>query len=106
MRRRFAPRAPLLMITNDCRTMVIAMSERFRSSDDQVAQTGSSQSRPVFLRAADLAQRYRIHIVTVYRWVSRKNLPPPTRLSRGVTAWRSDVLERWEAERSAAKKTV
>ena len=75
--------------------------ERYREpvSRDQAAQTGSSHG-PVFLRAADLAQRYRIHIVTVWKWVQSGNLPQPTKLGPGVSAWRSDVIERWEQERS------
>jgi prophage regulatory protein len=60
----------------------------------------------IYLRAADLAQRFGVHPVTVWKWVRSGNLPQPTKLGPGVSAWRSDVLERWEAERSAAKKTA
>jgi len=82
--------------------------ERFRptsASGDQAPQissspdggeTGSSQGRPVFFRANDLAKRYGVHPITIYKWVRARNLPPPTRLSRGVTAWRSDHIEAWE----------
>ena len=97
--------------------MVIAMSrERFRPTSasgdqapqissspeggDQAPQTGSSQGRPVFFRANDLAKRYGVHPITICKWLRTKNLPPPTRLSPGVTAWRSDHIEAWETERS------
>ncbi|MGO8923339.1 MAG: helix-turn-helix transcriptional regulator [Xanthobacteraceae bacterium] len=91
--------------------------ERYRepsASGDQAPQTVSRDQAPqissshglIYYRAADLAQRFGVHPVTVWKWVQSGNLPQPTKLGPGVSAWRSDVLERWEAERSAAKKTA
>lgn len=54
-----------------------------------------------FLRARVLAARWGCHQTTVWRLVKRGELPAPTRISPGVVGWRSDVIERIEAERTS-----
>jgi hypothetical protein len=67
-----------------------------------------------YLRASQLATkpasdrrparpgRYPVSEATIWRWVSQGKFPQPERLSAGVTAWRADVLDRWDAARKAA----
>jgi predicted DNA-binding transcriptional regulator AlpA len=61
----------------------------------------SGDTDAVFFRAADLAKRFKVHPITVWKWASNGNLPPPTRLGPGTVAWRRDAIERWEQERTA-----
>ena len=51
----------------------------------------------VYFSAADLARRYRIHKITVWKWAARGRLPKPMKLSPGTTRWRSDLIESHEA---------
>lgn len=60
----------------------------------------ASPSPLQFLRARALAARWGCHQTTVWRLVKRGDLPAPTRISPGVVGWRSDVIERIEAERT------
>ena len=81
------------------------------SSRDQAAQTSSRDEAPqitsshgrIYYRASDLAKRYGVHVITVWRWRATGNLPEPTRLGPGTVGWRSDTIEAWESERSAQK---
>ena len=90
--------------------------ERYRepsASGDQAPQTVSRDQAPqissshglIYYRAADLARRYRIHIVTIWKWVANGNLPPPTRLGPNTVAWRSDQIEAWERSRPSSRTT-
>ncbi len=54
----------------------------------------------LFLRADDLATRWKIHPVTVWKWVSKGILPPPTKLGPNVRGWDSDVIKQYEASRT------
>jgi prophage regulatory protein len=90
------------------------------ASGDQVAQTSSGDKAPqtssgdqapkissshglIYYRAVDLAKRYQVHVVTIWKWLRSGNLPPPTRLGPNTVAWRSDRIEAWESERSAQR---
>lgn len=53
----------------------------------------------VYLSAAQLARRYGVHIVTVWRWAQTGQLPPPVRLTSRTTRWRRDEVEACEAKR-------
>jgi predicted DNA-binding transcriptional regulator AlpA len=55
----------------------------------------------VWLSAAQLAARYGVHIVTIWRWSQNGRLPRPHRISRGTTRWRKDEVETCEAQRAA-----
>jgi prophage regulatory protein len=76
--------------------MVSAMTRKY------LPRPSTSDSSGVyFLRATDLARRYRIHIITVWKWTREGNLPRPARLGPSTVGWRSDVIEAWEAARMA-----
>ena len=86
------------------------LRQRYRASSasgDQAPQTSSGDQAPktshglTYYRAVDLAKRYQIHVVTIWKWLRSGNLPPPTRLGPNTVAWRSDHIEAWESERSA-----
>jgi prophage regulatory protein len=70
------------------------------SSRDQAPKIASSH-RLIYYRAVDLAERYQVHVVTIWKWLRSGNLPPSTRLGPNTVAWRSDHIEAWETERSS-----
>jgi predicted DNA-binding transcriptional regulator AlpA len=61
-----------------------------------------SDNKIVFYRASDLAKRYRVHVITIWKWVSSGNLPRPMRIGPNTRAWRSTDIEAWEAKRAKA----
>lgn len=52
----------------------------------------------VYLSAAQLARRYGVHVVTVWRWAQIGRIPRPIRLTPRTTRWRKDQIEAREAE--------
>lgn len=58
----------------------------------------------VYLSAAQLARRYSVHVVTVWRWAQTGRLPPPIRLTPRTTRWRKDQIEASEAERERSNE--
>ena len=53
----------------------------------------------VYLTDKDLAERYRVHRTTVWRWVRRGNFPSPDRLSENCSRWSGEKVEAWEQSR-------
>lgn len=53
----------------------------------------------VYLSAKQLAKRYGVHVVTVWRWAQIGRLPKPERLTPRTTRWRKDAIEAKDAER-------
>lgn len=60
-----------------------------------------SENGVVYLSAAQLARRYGVHIVTVWRWAQTGRLPQPVRLTPRTTRWRRDEIEASEAKRES-----
>lgn len=57
-----------------------------------------------FLSDVDLAARYAINRVTIWRWLSDKpDFPRPVALSERVRRWRLSEIEAWEAARERVK---
>jgi prophage regulatory protein len=54
----------------------------------------------VYLSAAQLARRYGVHIVTVWRWAQIGRIPRPVRLTPRTTRWRKDQIEAADADRA------
>jgi predicted DNA-binding transcriptional regulator AlpA len=54
-----------------------------------------------YLSDRQVAQRYGISRVSVWRWVSSGRLPRPSRLGPHTTRWRLDDLEHFETQRAA-----
>ena len=73
------------------------------SSRDEAPQITSSHGR-IYYRASDLAKRYGVHVITVWRWRATGNLPEPTRLGPGTVGWRSDTIEAWETQRVTKRR--
>jgi len=49
-----------------------------------------------FLSDRQVAERYSVNRVTVWRWVKRKGFPQPVRLMNS-TRWKLADLQAWEA---------
>lgn len=79
--------------------MPIKPIKRFKVAPEPKSNTGNV----VYFRAADLASRYGVHVITIFKWAASRNLPKPVKLGPNTTAWRSDTIERWEAERTGAE---
>ncbi len=54
-----------------------------------------------FLSADDLAQRYGVCRVTVFRWAAAGILPAGELVGPRTRRWRTDILERFEGRREA-----
>jgi prophage regulatory protein len=56
-----------------------------------------------YLSDVDLADRFAVSRITIWRWTSEKLLPKPVRIGRGCTRWRKSEVDehesRWLAER-------
>jgi prophage regulatory protein len=49
--------------------------------------------------------RYPVSKATWWRWVKEGKAPPGERLGPQTTAWRVDVLDKWDADRAAKTAT-
>ena len=54
-----------------------------------------------FIRANELAQRWRVHRSTIWRWARQGHLPQPKRFSKGVAAWPMAVVREFESHGEA-----
>lgn len=54
----------------------------------------------VYLSATQLARRYGVHVVTIWRWAQTGRIPPPIRITQRTTRWRKDQIEAAEAARA------
>lgn len=59
-----------------------------------------------YASAAQLAERYSVDLSTVWRWVQKKILPAPIKLSPGCSRFDLDVVDQLDAERDASPKDV
>lgn len=57
-----------------------------------------------YLSDRQVAERFSVSRVTVWRWVERGRFPSPVKLSPGCTRWRLSDVEMWEQERGAFKE--
>lgn len=55
-----------------------------------------------FLKDTDLAERYGVSRVTIWRWVSSGRFPKPIKLSPACTRWRLSAVEEYESKRERA----
>jgi predicted DNA-binding transcriptional regulator AlpA len=49
-----------------------------------------------WFRPADLARRWRVHRITIWRWTEKGKLPEPHRFSKRVVAWPRSVVLAFE----------
>jgi len=59
-----------------------------------------------YLSDRQLSERFGVHRVTVWRWVSAGQFPQPVRLSEGCTRWRLADVEAWERARPEAQRAA
>jgi predicted DNA-binding transcriptional regulator AlpA len=57
----------------------------------------SEETAVRFYSSKELAARYGVHEITVWKWQAKGLLPRPVRLGKHVTRWRSTDLEAHEA---------
>jgi predicted DNA-binding transcriptional regulator AlpA len=51
-----------------------------------------------FLSAHDLARRWDVHYLTIFKWAKSGRLPKPVRLAPGTTRWRAGDIMQHEAK--------
>ena len=56
----------------------------------------------MFLSDQQVADRFAVSRVTVWRWARAAAFPHPVKLSPGCSRWRLTDIERWEVERGGA----
>jgi len=54
----------------------------------------------------DLAERYGVSRLTVWRWVREGRFPAPVKLGPNCSRWTGADMEQWEASRAAESKRV
>lgn len=52
----------------------------------------------------ELARRFAVSRVTIWRWSGQGQFPKPVRLGANCTRWRIAEIEQWEAARLAAER--
>jgi len=55
-----------------------------------------------YLTDRELAERYAVSRITIWRWVKRDQFPTPVRLGANCTRWRREDVDAWERERVEA----
>jgi predicted DNA-binding transcriptional regulator AlpA len=53
-----------------------------------------------YLSAAQMAERYGVSTVTIWRWTGLGKIPQPVRLTERTTRWRKHEVEAYDAKRS------
>ncbi len=57
-----------------------------------------------YINDIQLAERYRVHRATPWRWVKTDpTFPKPVSLTPGCTRWKLSELEAWEAAKAKAQ---
>jgi predicted DNA-binding transcriptional regulator AlpA len=57
-----------------------------------------------FLSAAQLAKRWGVHSITIWKWRKRGLLPSPEQVGPNVVRWRSDVIAAFEWARRESEQ--
>ena len=57
--------------------------------------------QPAWLTDIELAERFRVSRITIWRWSAAGRLPKPIRLTPGTTRWALDEIEDLEARLKA-----
>ena len=60
---------------------------------EKPARKVSPPVKPIFYRAARLAEALGISRTTLWRLWKRGVLPPPTKISRGISGWPASTVE-------------
>jgi prophage regulatory protein len=54
-----------------------------------------------FLTDVEVANRYKVHKVTIWRWAKNNKIPIPVKISDRCTRWKLRELEKWEEKLSS-----
>lgn len=58
----------------------------------------------IYASDKQLAERFGVTFVTIWRWVREySDFPKPVKLSPGCTRWKISEIEAWEKAREAAR---
>lgn len=57
-----------------------------------------------YLIDRDLAERYAVSRVSIWRWAQQGVLPKPIRVGANCTRWRADEIEGFEARKAAERE--
>ena len=60
--------------------------------------------KPAWCTDLELAERYRVSRITIWRWARDGHLPKPVRLSPGATRWALDEIEEHDARLKARRR--
>lgn len=52
-----------------------------------------------YLRDVDIAERFGIHRVTVWKWAQNGTLPKPVHLGPQTVRWPAEAIDEWERAR-------
>lgn len=56
-----------------------------------------------YYKDTDIAKRFDVCRITIWRWVKNNDFPKPVKLSPGCTRWKEDDIINWEVTRTKAK---
>lgn len=56
-----------------------------------------------YARDIELAERFGVSRVTIWRWTKAGDFPSPVRLGPGSTRWRLADVEQWEVDQEASQ---
>lgn len=63
----------------------------------------SPQTRKtVFYKDTDLASRFGVHRITIWRWTRQNKFPKPVKLSPACSRWKAEDVDTWESARETA----
>ncbi len=66
--------------------------------------TATKMQEKMFYRLSELKPLIGVSGSTIWLWIKQGQFPKPVKLSQNTTAWHSDDIKRWTAERIAASR--
>jgi len=55
-----------------------------------------NEKRVPYLSDRQVAERYSVNRISIWRWVKNENFPKPIKLTSGCTRWKLSDIETWE----------
>lgn len=66
----------------------------------------STQTKPQFLKLADLVREYQLPKSTVYLLMAKQGFPKQIKISKRATVWRREAVDKWFADKEAESAGV
>ena len=60
----------------------------------------------VILDVSDLARRYDVSRMSIYRWIKNRDLPPCLRMPGKSACWFESMIEQWEEAKGVCKMSA